>query len=71
VRYFVLRSPNVAVSLLARLDENDVEVSVVERDGEWRVANELFYEIVSDSAWQEIDADSAEQAARALGRPAV
>lgn len=67
----MLRSPNVAVSLLARLDENDVEVSVVAREGKWRVANELLYEIVSDSAWQEIDADSAEQAARALGQPVV
>jgi len=65
VRYFVLRAVDDAPSILARLDEEDVEVCVREGDA-WHSANELLPEIVSDASWQEIDLHTAEQVASAL-----
>lgn len=68
MRYFVLRSPSAAPKVLARLDEDDIEVSVLLAD-DWHLANHLLEEIVSDAAWHEIDADTAATVARKLDLP--
>jgi hypothetical protein len=70
MRYFVLRSPDAAPKALARLDEHDVEVSVLQ-DDDWHQANHLLEEIVSDVSWHEIDADTAAEVAITLDLPLV
>jgi len=65
VRYFVLHSSSAAPLLLARLDEDRVQVSVLAENG-WQGANELIAEVVSDAEWEEIDLHAAAEVAREL-----
>lgn len=68
MRYFVLRSPSAAPKALARLDEDDVQVSVLRHDA-WHEANRLLDEILSDASWHEIDDATATKIAAELNLP--